>query len=108
MYSVLSYAVARRRREIGVRMALGARPRNVVAMVVRQGIPPVVVGGALGLAGAVFGSRSLAAALYDTSTTDVRIYSMVGIAIVVTGLAASFIPGLHASRLDAMEAIRAD
>jgi hypothetical protein len=106
LYSVLAYSVQRRRQEIGVRVALGARASDVAALVVRQGLPPVIVGVALGLVIAVLSSRAIAAVLFETSTREPRIYALVAVLVLFAGFAAALLPGFRAGRLDAMEALR--
>src|SRR5262249_43814207 len=86
-YGVTAYAVARRTRQIGVRVALGARPRTVVAMVVGQGAAMAVVGVAIGVAAALALARLLASVLYRVSATDPVTFALVAGATLVATLA---------------------
>jgi putative ABC transport system permease protein len=106
IYGVLSYSVARRTREIGVRMALGAVRGRVVAMVLRDSLTPVVIGSALGVLAALVGARVIAALLYGVSATDP--FTFVGVVVVLLGVAvvASIIPASRAARVDPIVALR--
>jgi putative ABC transport system permease protein len=106
IYGVLSYSVARRTREIGVRMALGAVRSRVVGMVLRDSLTPVVIGSALGIVAAVIGARVIAALLYGVSATDP--ITFVGVVAVLLGVAvvASIIPASRAARVDPIVALR--
>ncbi len=106
IYGVLSYSVARRTREIGVRMALGAVRTRVVAMVLRDSLTPVVIGAALGVGGALIGARLISALLYAVSPTDPL--TLAGVVIVLLGVAvvASVVPAARAARVDPIVALR--
>ena len=108
LYGVLAYTVAQRTREIGLRMALGAREGDVVRMVLRRGAWMAAAGIALGLAGAAALGRALSGFLYGLSGTDPPTY--VGIAVLLVGvtLLASWIPALRAARVDPLKALRAE
>ena len=108
LYAVLSYAVAQRTREIGVRMALGARRSEVAALVVRDALK--VIGGGLiagGLAAFVAG-RMLTTLLFDVSPSDPAAYAVVLSVLVVVTLAAAYLPARRASRVDPMLALRSE
>ena len=106
IYGVLSYAVSRRTAELGVRIALGARPATVVRMVVRQGALLTLVGIGVGAVGAVVLTRYLRAVLYQVSPTDpVAFAAMAGLLFGVA-LAASYVPARRAARVDPMVALR--
>jgi len=108
LWGVVSYAVAERRREIGVRVALGALNRDVVGLVIREALSPMVVGTALGLGLAVIGGRLVRGALFEVSPTDpVILGATVGLLLLVA-LVASVVPARRATRIDPLEAIRAD
>ena len=106
LYGVLAYSVAQRTREIGVRMALGAGARHVRRMVLRQVGVMVLIGGAIGLAGAMALGKVAQSMLYRMSGADpvVMISSIVVLSLV--GLAAGYVPAWRASRVDPMQALR--
>jgi putative ABC transport system permease protein len=106
IYGVLSFQVARRTQEIGIRMALGARRANVLFMVVRQGALLAAVGIAIGLAGALALSRFLSSLLYGVKPTDPLTFFGVSLILVAVALLASFIPARRATKVDPMVALR--
>ena len=108
LYSVIAYAVAQRRQEIGVRIALGARVADVVRLVVGEGVRFAVVGVVVGTAAALLASRWIGPMLFSVSPRDPWIYA--GVAAVLVGVAglASAIPALRASRVDPNVALRSD
>jgi putative ABC transport system permease protein len=106
VYGTVSYAVARRTREIGLRMALGAQPGEVVRMAAGEGLRLTVYGVALGLAAAIAGSRFLAALLYETSAVDLATFAAVVCVLSVTSATASYIPARRSARIDPLEALR--
>jgi putative ABC transport system permease protein len=106
LYGVLAFVVAQRRREIGVRMALGARPRDVVADVLGDGLRLAVVGVVVGFALALAGTRVLNTFLFGTSPTDALTYATAAALLVSVAVAASVVPALRASRVDPLVALR--
>ncbi|HEV2735574.1 MAG TPA: FtsX-like permease family protein, partial [Longimicrobiaceae bacterium] len=108
IYGVISYTVAQRTREFGIRMALGARPGDVRRLVVREGTTLALGGAALGIAGALAATRLLASLLYGVSTTDAATFLAVPLLLVAATLLASWIPARRATRTDPMAALRAD
>ncbi len=110
IYGVMSYSVTERTHEIGIRMALGARPRDVFRLVVGQGMWMAGIGLVLGLAGAFGLTRligsALAAILFRVSATDPPTYSVVPLLLAVVALLASYIPARRATRVDPMVALR--
>jgi len=106
LYGVLSFIVAQRRREIGVRMALGASAREVVAEIMGQGLRLAVVGIGVGIALAIAVTRLMESLLYGTSTTDALTFSSVAILLVIIAGGASALPALRASRVDPLVALR--
>jgi ABC-type antimicrobial peptide transport system permease subunit len=108
VYSVLAYSVAQRTREIGVRVALGAERGAVLNLVLRQGVLLAIVGAAIGLIAAVALSRLIASLLYQVSPHDPRIFVLAPLTLMVIALAATLIPALRATRVDPMEALRAE
>jgi ABC-type antimicrobial peptide transport system permease subunit len=108
IYGILSYLVSNRKREIGIRMALGARPREVLLMVLRQGIGLGLAGGLLGVAGAVAAGRLLSGLLFGVKPTDPATLAVVFAAAVLVAVAACAVPGRRAASTHPMGALRAD
>jgi putative ABC transport system permease protein len=108
IHGVLSYAVAQRTREIGVRVALGARPWRVVRLVLMEGLVLSAAGLAIGLAGALALTRLLASLLYGTTPTDPATFVGVMLFLIVVALAASYVPARHATRVDPVVALRTE
>ena len=106
LYGMLAYSVTQRSREMGIRMALGARPTAVFRMVVRQGMALVVVGIVLGVAGALAATRLLAAELFGVAPTDPPVFVFVATALTVAGLAACIVPARRATKADPIAALR--
>jgi putative ABC transport system permease protein len=106
IYGVLAYSVAQRTREIGVRMALGARDATVAGMVVREALGVVGAGLAVGVAGALALTRVLATLLYDISPTDPLTFATVTLALGAVAVAASYFPARRAARVDPIAALR--
>jgi putative ABC transport system permease protein len=106
LYGVLSYAVARRTQEIGVRLALGARPAEVLRLVVGDGMRLVGIGMVLGLAGAVLATRVLRSLLYQVTPTDPLTLIAVGVTLLGVALLAAAIPARRAAKIEPMEALR--
>ena len=105
-YSTLAYAVTQRRRELAIRLALGAQPANVVRLVVHRGALLAIAGVLVGLAGAVALTRGLRSALYQTSVTDPRVFAASATLLVVVALLACLIPARRATRIDPIAALR--
>ena len=106
LYGVVSYVVSQRTREIGVRMAIGARPDDVRRMVVRQGLVVSGLGAAVGLGAAFALTRVMSALLFGVSATDPVIFAAVPIVLIATAAGAAYVPARRASRVDPMEALR--
>jgi putative ABC transport system permease protein len=108
IYGVLSYAVAQRTREFGIRSALGSTPRNTLTLVTREGMRLIVIGVVLGLAGAAGVTRLLAAMLYGVSPLDPMTWALTTLTLIGVGLLASLIPAARATRVDPLLAIRTE
>jgi putative ABC transport system permease protein len=108
IYGVLSYAVTRRRREMGIRMALGAPARAVWSLVLRDGARLAGIGVVLGLAGAYAATRVLQTLLFGVSATDPIVFGLAAITLAAVALLASWIPARAATRVDPLTAVRAD
>jgi putative ABC transport system permease protein len=108
LYGVLAFGVTQRTREIGVRLALGAKHSEVLGLVVRQGIKLTAIGLLIGLAGAVAASRFLGSLLYETPALDLRTFALVPVVLAVVALIACYVPGRRAARIDPMAALRAE
>jgi putative ABC transport system permease protein len=107
-YAVVAYAVSRRMREMGIRMALGARPESVVRLVVREGLTFPAVGLAIGVAGALAITRLLQSELYGVGATDLRVFGVTAVLLVVVSAVACVVPAFRATRADPLEALRAE
>ena len=108
IHGLLAFAVSQRAREIGVRVALGAQPRDVVAMVVRRGLVLAGIGVVIGLLIAAAAGRAMQALLAGVSPADpATLLAAVAVAVLMT-LAGCLAPALRAARLDPIEAIRAE
>jgi len=106
IYGVVAYSVARRTNEIGIRIALGAQSRDVLGMVLRQAMTPVVAGLAAGLAGAVAAGTLLSSLLYEVRPNDPATIAAVAVVLAGVGLAASLTPARRALRADPVAALR--
>jgi len=106
VYAVMTYAVSQRTSEIGIRMALGARPGNVLRLVLGQGGLITLTGVAMGLVAALGLSRYLRALLFQVTPADLGTYATVSIGFSAIALAASYVPARRASMIDPLAAIR--
>ena len=108
LYGVLSYVVAERTREIGVRMALGATASAVRRMVVSQGARVVVLGAVIGVAVALASTRVLGSLLFGVKPVDPIVFAAMSAMMVVIGGLASYIPARRASSVNPIESLRSD
>ena len=106
LYSVMSYTVSQRIPEIGIRMAMGARPRNVIAMVVRQGMALALAGMAAGTVAAFATTRLVASMLFRVDAADPATFVLAGLFLSAVALLAAWLPAFRATRIDPMQALR--
>jgi putative ABC transport system permease protein len=106
LYGVMSFSVARRTREIGVRMALGAQQRSVLGLVLKEGMMLVFVGVVLGVLAAAAATRILESYLYDVSTLDAATFAAIPVALALVALVACYLPARRATKVDPMVALR--
>jgi hypothetical protein len=106
LYSVMSYAISQRTREIGIRMALGAQPADVRRMVVRQGMAMAAAGLTVGIAAALAVTRVAAGLLVKISPTDPAVFAGATVFLAAVALAASYVPARRATRIDPNAALR--
>jgi predicted permease len=106
LYSVISYSVSQRTREIGIRMGLGAQRRDVLGMVVAQGSKVTLIGLAIGIVGALGLTRFLSSLLYGVKPTDPLTFIGISVLLAAVALLACYIPARHAMKVDPMVALR--
>jgi ABC-type antimicrobial peptide transport system permease subunit len=108
VYGVMSYAVARRTQEVGIRMALGARRYQVLVMVLREGMLTTVGALAIGLAASALATRLLSSQLFGVGTMDPLTFTIVPLLLGGVALAACYLPARRASRVDPIVALRSE
>ncbi len=108
LYGLLAYTTLRRVREIGIRLALGARPAQIRTLILSHGLQLLLIGSAIGLATALLLSRALQSVLFEVKGIDPRIYLGVGLLLFLATFLASWIPARRASRVDPIVALRAE
>ncbi|HEX7318320.1 MAG TPA: ABC transporter permease [Pyrinomonadaceae bacterium] len=106
IYGVMSYSMAQRTREIGIRMALGAQKRDVLKLAVGQGLKLVTIGVALGLVGALLLTRLMSSLLFNVSATDPATLIVISLILIAVALLASYIPARRAAKVDPLIALR--
>jgi ABC-type antimicrobial peptide transport system permease subunit len=108
LYAVMAFSVSRRAREVGIRIALGARTAHVLQLVFRQGVVQLAVGMTAGLAFAALVSRLVSGALFEVQPRDPVTFGAVVAVLSTAGLLACYIPARRAARVDPLSAMRAD
>ena len=108
LYGVLSYMVSQRTSELGIRVALGAARRDLLGLVVRQGLRVTAAGVAIGLVGSLFAGKALASLLYGVSPHDPAVLALVAGLLILVATMASYFPALRATRVDPMVALRSE
>jgi putative ABC transport system permease protein len=106
LYGVLAFAVSQRTREIGIHMALGARTRDVLLMVIRQGMSLVLIGVVLGVAGAYAVTRTMRSLLFEVGATDPLTFVLVSMLLAIVGFIACYLPARRATKVDPLIALR--
>jgi putative ABC transport system permease protein len=106
IYAVMSYAVTQRTHEIGIRMALGAQPRDILKMVVGQGMLLALLGVAIGLVASYWVTKGMTVMLYEVSATDPATYILISLLLVGVAFAANYLPARRATKVDPMIALR--
>jgi putative ABC transport system permease protein len=106
IYGVTAYAVARRTREIGIRLALGAEHRHVIRMIVRHGMTLAIIGSAIGLGLAAAISQVLTSFLFGVRPLDPLTFTLSALLFLAIGLLACYVPARQATRLSALDALR--
>jgi putative ABC transport system permease protein len=105
---LISYGVALRTREIGIRVALGAQPRQVLLPVIREGLTLTLAGITLGAIGSLAATRLLAGLLFEVDATDPLTFMLAALALLATGLVASYVPSRRTLNVDPLTALRAE
>ena len=106
IYGVMAYLVSQGSRDIGIRLALGATPRDMLVMVLRHGVIVAAIGTALGLTGAIVLSRALEHLLFDTAPTDRATFAAVAGLLIAVTLVGSYVPARRAAKIDPAVSLR--
>ncbi|MEW6208684.1 MAG: FtsX-like permease family protein, partial [Acidobacteriota bacterium] len=108
IYGVMSYSVTQRRREIGIRCALGADSNHVLRLILGQGMRLILIGTALGLAGSYALTRLMESLLFEVTATDLMTFAGISSLLVLVALGACFVPARRAARVDPITALRSE
>jgi putative ABC transport system permease protein len=108
LYGLISFGVTQRTREMGVRVALGARPGDIIGLVLRDGVRLAVLGVAIGVAGALAATRLLAGLLYHVSSTDPTTFVIVPLVLTATAALANYLPARRAAGIDPVVALQSE
>ena len=108
LYGVMAYAVASRTRELGIRLALGAEPRNIRWLVMRETLQLVVLGMLIGLSAALAATRLIASLLFGLTPTDPLTIALASLLLLAVAALAGYLPARRASRVDPMTALRCE
>jgi putative ABC transport system permease protein len=108
IYGVVSYSVAQRAHEVGVRIALGAQTGDVMRMIIRQGLTLAALGAAIGLGGAALTGRLMKSLLFNVSATDPAIFTLLTLSLLAVALLACWLPARRAANVDPMVALRCE
>jgi putative ABC transport system permease protein len=106
IFGVMNYSVALRTREIGLRLAIGAQPRQVLLLILRQGLLLTVIGVVLGLAAAFALTRLLSGLLFGVEAVDITTFTTISLLLVMVSLLACYLPARRAMRIDPLRALR--
>ena len=106
IHGVIAYAVTRRTRELGIRMALGARRRDVLTLIVAQGMKPALLGALIGLPATLILTRLMTSFLFGLSAMDPVVYGATFLVLAAVALLACYLPALRATRVDPLAALR--
>lgn len=108
LYGVISYSAAQRTSEFGVRLALGAQPKHLIRLVLRQGLTPTLIGMAVGLMTAIGSVRVMQSMLFEVRPLDATVFACVGCGLLLVSFAANLIPALRTTAIDPAQALRAE